>query len=944
MNELVLVIFVPINILLCLIIFLNNPKNATNKLFSALISILTVYLVINTELYIFPGIELKLLLSRFIISLGALINLLVFLFLVTFPKDRINLSKNKVIFLVSITLVLFVAGFTPLIFAGITINNNVVVPKPGILMPVFLIHTLGLILGGIFSVFKRYRKSTGVEKTRIKYVFLSFAILFSLIIVLNFIVTVFFKFGNFVPFLPFYILIFNFIVTYAIIKHRLMDIRLVVARSVSYALLVIILGLIYTLWFFIAVTYITHQNIQLSNLIISVILSLILALSFQPLNRILEKVTDRIFYRERYNANSVLLKVSSILSSTLALSELVTHSLKEITTQLRLSQGYIVLTKNSAVVWSEGVGKTAKWPEDDKSLGPLLLKAMLTHTDENILIFDELPEGNEKEVMRERELSIILPLIVKDEVIGGVLLGDKSSGNIYSIEDIGLLKILAPAIALAVKNAESYEEIRRFNVTLEKKVEQATKVYKEVNEDVYKKNLELAERNRTLSLLRQIDVVVLSTVTDTSLVAQQVANLIVREMKFKMVMIYMIDRKENAIIERATAPLEIVTEAEEKYRSSMKGMKISLYDPSNVVAHAVKDRTSYITNNLGDILAPAMAAGAVEGIKQTFKVETTLVYPFIVRDEVIGAMVIGIEGPQSSLTPYHRDLIDRLSGVIGIALDNALLYQKIQEANERLKQIDYLKDEFVSVASHELRTPMTSIRSYLWLALANKGGELTEKQRYYIERSYNSTTRLIKLVNDMLNVSRIESGRMSFEIQTVDMNTLIKDVIGEVEPRANELEVNIVFKPVEGIPVVLADPDKIKEVVINLIGNSLKFTPKGGDITITYEQKDGMLITHVKDTGEGIAEEDISKLFQKFSLIKGSYQTNQRASQGTGLGLYISKSIMKQHKGDIWAESEGRGKGATMSFSLKINNEADYQWFKDHSNSAEGLGIIHTEI
>jgi signal transduction histidine kinase len=839
---------------------------------------------------------------------------------------------------------IMVVAISPYAFVGVNTIDGKPNPIPGPGLALFLISTIFLNTAAAYLLIKKMNKALGVVKQQLRFITAGILLMHLFIISTILVPLIFLKTNKLVYFFPLYTLIFLGMTSYAIVKHRFLDIRFVIARSVSYILLFLIISLIYASWFVLSTVYVTHQNISVENLAISVVLSLILASSYQPLNRVLAKITDNVFYRDRYNVQNVLLKVSTILSSTLSLTELVDHALREIMSNIRISQGYIVLTKNSAVVWSEGVGKTAKWPEDDKSLGPLLLKAMLTHTDENILIFDELPEGNEKEVMRERELSIILPLIVKDEVIGGVLLGDKSSGNIYSIEDIGLLKILAPAIALAVKNAESYEEIRRFNVTLEKKVEQATKVYKEVNEDVYKKNLELAERNRTLSLLRQIDVVVLSTVTDTSLVAQQVANLIVREMKFKMVMIYMIDRKENAIIERATAPLEIVTEAEEKYRNSMKGMKISLYDPTNVVAHAVKDRTSYITNNLSDILSPAMAAGAVEGIKQTFKVETTLVYPFIVRDEVIGAMVIGIEGAQSALSPYHRDLIDRLSGVIGIALDNALLYQKIQEANERLKQIDYLKDEFVSVASHELRTPMTSIRSYLWLALANKGGELTEKQRYYIERSYNSTTRLIKLVNDMLNVSRIESGRMSFEIQTVDMNTLIKDVIGEVEPRANELEVNIVFKPVEGIPVVLADPDKIKEVVINLIGNSLKFTPKGGDITITYEQKDGMLITHVKDTGEGIAEEDISKLFQKFSLIKGSYQTNQRASQGTGLGLYISKSIMKQHKGDIWAESEGRGKGATMSFSLKINNEADYQWFKDHSNSAEGLGIIHTEI
>lgn len=944
MNEVVLLIFVPINVILGLIIFFNNPKNATNVLFSILVSILTLYLVINTELYIIPGSDLKLLFSRVIISLGALINFVVYLFLVTFPKDKINLSRRNLIILSFITLLLFIAGFTRFIFVGISVEKNVVVPKPGILMPVFLIHTLGLIVGGIVSVFIRYRKSVGVEKTRIKYVFLSFVILFSLIIVLNFIVTVFLKFGNFVPFLPLYILLFNFIVTYAIIRHRLIEIRLVVARSVSYTIIIGTLALLYYAAFWILATVFMHQQVNTTSLFSSIGLTVLLSLSLHPLRRFVEKVTDKVFYKDRYSTHDLLFVISKILSSTLSLQDLVHRALALIMEQIKISQSFIILTKAGKIIWTSDVGADKDWDNADSQITSLLTKSLIANKDEHILVFDEIPESTEKQIMREKNISVVLPLIVKDEVIGAILLGEKSSGDIYSSDDISVLKILAPEIALAVKNAESYEEIKAFNETLEKRVKQATEEYKTVNEDVYKKNIDLAERNKTLSLLRQLDVVVLSTVTDTALIGQQVANLIVRELHFKMMSLFLVDRKDNTLVELGTAPVEIPKQLESQFGATFKGMRISLQDPNSVIANAVKDRTSYITTRLSDIMTPVLTEQSAVEMQKTSGIATGLVYPLIVRDEVIGAMVIGIQGEPTSLTAYQRDLIDRLSGVIGIAIDNALLYQKIQEANERLKQIDYMKDEFVSVASHELRTPMTSIRSYLWLALAGKGGELTEKQRFYLERSYNSTTRLIKLVNDMLNVSRIESGRMSFEIEKVDMNTLIDEVIGEVEPRANELGVQIVFSKDMTVPAVLADSDKIKEVVINLIGNSLKFTPKGGSITITMEHKGNEVITHVKDTGEGITAEDLPKLFQKFSLIKGSYQTNQRASQGTGLGLYISKSIMKQHQCDIWAESEGRGKGATFSFSLKEYNDRDFGWFKRNLKGVEGLGIIHTEI
>ena len=166
-----------------------------------------------------------------------------------------------------------------------------------------------------------------------------------------------------------------------------------------------------------------------------------------------------------------------------------------------------------------------------------------------------------------------------------------------------------------------------------------------------------------------------------------------------------------------------------------------------------------------------------------------------------------------------------------------IISSQLKNANEQLKVLDELKTEFVSVASHELRTPMTSIKSYLWMALKGKGGELNEKQRYYIERSYNSVVRLVRLVNDLLNISRIESGHISINFQAVNLMRVTQEVIDEVFPRALELGILIDMQRDDSLPMVLADPDKIKEVLFNLIANSLKFTQRGGSIVITYSTK-----------------------------------------------------------------------------------------------------------
>jgi signal transduction histidine kinase len=264
-------------------------------------------------------------------------------------------------------------------------------------------------------------------------------------------------------------------------------------------------------------------------------------------------------------------------------------------------------------------------------------------------------------------------------------------------------------------------------------------------------------------------------------------------------------------------------------------------------------------------------------------------------------------------------LIYRLGEVIGIALDNALLYNEVQLNNEKLKELDKLKDEFVSVASHELRTPMTAIMSYIWMALDGRGGPLTEKQKYYLERAYSSVNRLIKLVNEMLNVSRIESGRVTVSLGAVDLEKITQEVIDEVLPRANELGISVEEVHGDALPLVLADSDKIKEVLFNLLGNALKFTQKEGKITVSFFINGDMVETTVKDTGSGIAPGDLPKLFQKFGLLPDSYTMNQIApNSGTGLGLYICKAIIELHHGKIWADSEGHGKGTAVTFSLKI--------------------------
>ncbi|HSW96760.1 MAG TPA: GAF domain-containing sensor histidine kinase [Candidatus Saccharimonadales bacterium] len=436
-----------------------------------------------------------------------------------------------------------------------------------------------------------------------------------------------------------------------------------------------------------------------------------------------------------------------------------------------------------------------------------------------------------------------------------------------------------------------------------------------IAEELYKKNFELDEKNKTLSLLRKIDEIILSAVTDIKQVAQQVADVVAGDAEFEAVMIFLTDKKNKQLIQLAISQTETIKKIQTQYYKPFYPQKINLIDASNPIARVVKENAMNSVQTLHEMLTPIFSSEEITNIAEMTSIKSCIIYPFIVRNETIGSIVVCTATETKDFSQYKNDLIVRLVDVIGIAIYNALLYQRIQEANERLKSLDKLKDEFVSLASHELRTPMTAISSYIWLV--KKDPNLTDLQRVYLENTYTSVHRLIRLVNDMLNASRIETGRLVIKPFPTSIEQVVKETITELLPKAQEQQIILTEEtPETPLPMVLIDKDKIKEVVMNLVGNSLKFTPSGGKITISFSEHDTIVEVHITDTGTGIKKEDMPKLFKKFGMIDENY-LKTTPGQGTGLGLYISKSIVQLHGGSIWFESPGENQGTTFSFSLK---------------------------
>ena len=448
-------------------------------------------------------------------------------------------------------------------------------------------------------------------------------------------------------------------------------------------------------------------------------------------------------------------------------------------------------------------------------------------------------------------------------------------------------------------------------------------------------------------------------IVDFDQATKEVVNIILEELGYinfgyEIIVLTLVDPQKDGLRRIAISHTELAGRFLKASPVPFNEIIIPFFAKNNLSIRAMNEKKMFVSQHVSDVLEPALPTEWVENFQKTLGVKTTIVFPVIAKQKVLGTIIFTLSKKKGDISQEEWSVLESFVGATGIALDNALLFRKLNDttgqlknSNERLKVLDKLKNEFVSVASHELRTPMTAIKSYLWMALHDKGGILNEKQRYYVQRGYNSADRLIRLVNDMLNISRIESGRIMITLQSVDLIKLTQEVVDDVLPRAKEMGITVNIRKPAPLSPALADPDKIKEVLFNLIGNSLKFTPKGGTITVSFALKNGYIETKVADNGSGIAPEDMGKLFQKFGLVEGSYITNQTStSMGTGLGLFICRSIIEMHHGEIKAASEGTGKGSVFSFTLKEFQEADMQNLKLEalSDEKEKSSLIHAAL
>jgi len=244
------------------------------------------------------------------------------------------------------------------------------------------------------------------------------------------------------------------------------------------------------------------------------------------------------------------------------------------------------------------------------------------------------------------------------------------------------------------------------------------------------------------------------------------------------------------------------------------------------------------------------------------------------------------------------------------------LAMELEMANDKLKELDQLKSEFLSLATHQIRAPLTAIKGYASMLLEGDFGELPEKISNPIQTIMKSCQNLVNIVADFLNISRIEQGKMIYEKSVFDIAELAKEVANELKPNVDRAGLSLEIEIPDGFSAkVNADRGKIKQVIGNVMDNAIKYTPHGS-IKVSAFEEHGKAKIAVKDSGIGIDPNEINKLFNKFSRTKDANKTN---ATGTGLGLYVAKKMMEAQQGDIKVSSEGSGLGSTFTIELPIH-------------------------
>jgi signal transduction histidine kinase len=792
--------------------------------------------------------------------------------------------------------------------------------KFGPLFPLYAFYQTAMFLSMWFVSYISYKNSSiGLKREQFKYVFIGVVLTCLLIFIVSFLLPLFdiirFTFLD----SPSLVIFLSFI-TYAITRFRLFNIKSFITRSILYAVLVASVASFFAFSiFWLAPKFGGDTR---NGRIISTILSSILIVVFlDPIKRVFAKLTDAIFYKDKIDYSQVLQKASSIVSKEIDLQKLLHELALLLSKELKLKKVKIFLPVNNKFVLtasSSSHNQTVvladhimKYFVDKKSI--VITEELFNQRDEES---DKNLQASIDHVTQELEnigSEMTIPIIETGQINALFVLSQKMSGDIFGTDDINFFNLLAPQIATAIEKSRLYEEVQELNLDLQKKVDERT-------ESLRKANLDLEDRNKYLTTM-QVVVNMISRTLDLKQVTQMIANSIAAELGYIGGVLSFVNAdnkmRVKAVTENKQAKETIALLPKDifHYEADLKG-------GYNFGVDTVLTAKINFSEHMTDFFSPPVDKNIIEAIQEKLGVKTIVGVPIFSEDRIIGVVHFLLSVEREKISPLDIEMMTSLTSQVGIVSRNLALYENLQkvnydlnDANLHLKALDKAKSEFLSIASHQLRTPVSALKGYLSMMMEGDFGPLPEKINKLIGDLFESASRLARTINVFLNVSRIEAGRMKLEKKPMQISDLVNSVMTELASAAANKNIKLSYEvDKQSLPLVYADSDKLREVILNLVDNAIKYTPQGGIVVKTLTQGN-ILEFSSQDTGVGIDPAEAQALFRKFVRGDGAAQIN---TGGSGLGLFIAQKIVKEHEGNIWVESAGKGKGSVFKFTVPL--------------------------
>jgi signal transduction histidine kinase len=475
---------------------------------------------------------------------------------------------------------------------------------------------------------------------------------------------------------------------------------------------------------------------------------------------------------------------------------------------------------------------------------------------------------------------VTVPLLRRDEAIGAIAVTRREPGG-FTDDEIALLRTFAAQAVIAIENVRLFSELQTSNREL---------------------TTALDKQTATSDILRVIS----QSQTDVQPVFDTIVRNAVRLCGAIHGGVYTFD--DGMIHARANEGY--TPEQLEHWRSTFPRPVTS----GSVVARAIRTNSVVLIDDLETALAFEVSRETLANLRVRGS-RSLLAVPMSRQHQVIGSIALA-HGHVGAFSEAHVELLRTFADQAVIAIENVRLFKELEAANRDLAAASQHKSEFLANMSHELRTPLNAIIGFSEVLSERMFGELNEKQDEYLKDINASGTHLLSLINDILDLSKIEAGRMELELTDFHLPTALDSALTFVRERAARRGIVLHMHVDNTLGQIQADERKIRQVVLNLLSNAIKFTPGGGRIEVAAVPRDNSVEVSVSDTGVGIAPEDQEAVFEEFRQVG----TADKKVEGTGLGLTLCRKFVELHGGRIWVKSEV-GAGSTFTFTIPLRRD-----------------------